>query len=357
MEVVRLREQSLRATEAMHAILSHQVRFQCKVCAERFVAFHPAYEPPQEVASRMEVLRRGRSGLRSCSVEVSTWDDIPSLEIGDGLASHHVGTCVPCQKDQEAQASQQADVEGEVRIVAKRSFLNHMDPCFRFPRDELEELFDGATMTESMLVALEHMQIHFVTCSTSGLRKFHRNVISYPQDLRAFVARHGLGRGYLVNERVNSNRGPGLDEDRKPVKAWEVQDSIKDQLGVTPSGLMVYAATVKEIRRDGKLLLEYDIGGQGVELPEWVTPRAQMPWHPKDVPMILNLRRNLGRGVILEGLQVRWSYVSRLFRALCGLAPNGQVWRIGGHEHEPMHKHYDAIMFDVLDEPAMRSRL
>jgi hypothetical protein len=54
---------------------------------------------------------------------------------------------------------------------------------------------------------------------------------------------------------------------------------------------------------------------------------------------------------------VRWWYVSRLLRALCAYAPNGQVWRIGGHEQEPMHKFYDPRMFDVLDEPAMRSRL
>ena len=81
-----------------------------------------------------------------------------------------------------------------------------------------------------------------------------------------------------------------------------------------------------------------------------------MPWHPKDVPLVLNLRRNLGRGVVLEGLQVRWHYVSRLLRALCSYAPNGQVWRIGGHEQEPMHKFYDPRMFDMLDESGMRSR-
>ena len=46
---VRLREQSLRATEAVHKILSHQSRLDCVVCKERFAAFHPAYEPPNEV--------------------------------------------------------------------------------------------------------------------------------------------------------------------------------------------------------------------------------------------------------------------------------------------------------------------
>ena len=43
---VRLHEQSLRATEAMPAISSHQVRFDCVVCQERFAVCHPAYEPP-----------------------------------------------------------------------------------------------------------------------------------------------------------------------------------------------------------------------------------------------------------------------------------------------------------------------
>ena len=65
--------------------------------------------------------------------------------------------------------------------MAKRSHENHMDPCFRFPYEDLHDLFDGATMIESMLVALEHMQVHFVTCSSTGLRKFHRNVIFFPR--------------------------------------------------------------------------------------------------------------------------------------------------------------------------------
>ena len=79
------------------------------------------------------------------------------------------------------------------RLVAKRSELNHIDPCFRFPYHDLQQLFDCATMIEGMLVALEHMQIYFISCSSSGLGRFHSNVISFPQDLSAFVARHGVG--------------------------------------------------------------------------------------------------------------------------------------------------------------------
>jgi hypothetical protein len=250
--------------------------------------------------------------------------------------------------------------DGEVRVIAKFSEDNHMDPCFNFPYQELQELFDGATMIEAMLVALEHRQVHFVTCSSSGLRKFRRNVISFPQELAAFVSRHGLARGYRVNDRVNSVRGPempGRDQNRSPLKAWETDDAQRAKHAVTDDGHLVFPACIKQILLSGKILLQYDHGGEGVEMPEWIWPRAQMPWHPKDVPLVLNLRRNLGRGVVLEGLQVRWWYVYRLLHALCAFPPNGHgPWRIGGQEQEPLHKFYDPRIFDVLSEDQMRSR-
>ena len=56
---VRLRQGALRAVQAMHAILSHMVLFDCKVCKERFPAFHPAYRPPSRLFNEMEVLKRG----------------------------------------------------------------------------------------------------------------------------------------------------------------------------------------------------------------------------------------------------------------------------------------------------------
>ena len=57
-----------------------------------------------------------------------------------------------------------------------------MDPCFRFPWDDLKDLFASATLVEAMLLALEHMQVNFVTIS-SGLTKFRRNTLSFPQDI------------------------------------------------------------------------------------------------------------------------------------------------------------------------------
>ena len=107
------------------------------------------YEPPHDVTTEIEVLRRGRSGLASCSVEVSSWQhEIPSLEISDDLAPQHTGVCKCCQNDMDAQAVQQEGIEGDARDVAKRSEVNHMDPCFQFLYDDLQELFDGANMVE-----------------------------------------------------------------------------------------------------------------------------------------------------------------------------------------------------------------
>ena len=87
---------------------------------------------------------------------------------------------------------------GEGAVVPKRSFLNHMDPVFRFPHEELQYLFDCASVLESMLVALEHMQVSFVTVARTALHKFRRNVISFPQDLATTVERHGMLRQFKL---------------------------------------------------------------------------------------------------------------------------------------------------------------
>ena len=256
----------------------------------------------------------------------------------------------------DSQAVGQEGTEEDALAVAKWSACNRMDPCLRFPYDDVQELFDGATMIEGMLVALEHRHIYFVSCSSSRLNDVQWNVVSLPQDSSAFVACRGSGPVYRAGDRVNSTRGPGWDLERRPLKACEVDASRKAGHAVTSGGDLVYPARVREVMLDGALLLDYDHGGEGLELVQWVWARAQMPWHPKCVPLVLNLHRNLGRGVVLEGMQVRWWYVSRLLRALCAYAPSGRVWRKGGREQDPMHKFYDPRMIDVLDESAMRSR-
>ena len=190
-----------------------------------------------------------------------------------------------------------------------------MDPCFRFPVDDLQWLFDQATMIEAMLIAREHMQVNFVTVSTTGLRKFRRNTLSFPQDVEGFAQRLDLMKGYRPGDRVNSVRGPGQDPrnaDREVKKAVSATDEERRRFAVDWAGDLIIPGKVLQRLPDGLYVVQYDSGGEGVERGENLTPRVTMPWHPRDVPLHIMLRRNVGRGKgVLEGLEVRGSRNSR----------------------------------------------
>ena len=146
-----------------------------------------------------------------------------------------------------------------------------MDPCFRFPKDDLSDLFDHATMVEAMLVALEHMQVNFVTISRSGLRKFRRNTLSFPQDIVSFAQRMELMKNYMPGDRVNSSRGVGLDRgnpDREIRKAVSASAEDRERYAVDSSGALIIPGRVRERLPDGLLLVDYDHGGQGLERPQ-----------------------------------------------------------------------------------------
>ena len=149
---VKLRLASLRAVHAMHTILTRMVLFECRFCRERFPAFHPAFEPPEQVGSQMEILRRRACGLAGCNIEVARWDDVPpapgAAEEELLVASWHTGMCRACWVDIEKQKN---DPEGDGSVVPKLSYLNYMDPLFRFPREDLQDLFDSMTVVEEMI--------------------------------------------------------------------------------------------------------------------------------------------------------------------------------------------------------------
>ena len=67
-----------------------------------------------------------------------------------------------------------------------------------------------------------------------------------------------------------------------------------------------------------------------------------MPWHPKFLKdqLVIILRRNLGHGRVLAGLEVRWRLVSNILNALTRLGH----WRLDGSVG-PMHKWYDSRLF------------
>ena len=69
----------------------------------------------------------------------------------------------------------------------------------------------------------------------------------------------------------DTNRGVreaihGTDEDRR-------------LYGVDGCMSLIFPGTVREVRLNGHLEIEYDIGGRAVEIPEHVRPRQVMPWY------------------------------------------------------------------------------
>ena len=94
------------------------------------------------------------------------------------LASSHEGKCRACHVDMQRQIEAQGGVEDG--IVPRRSYLNSMNPWYGFlggqSGRDLRALFASATVLEAMLVALEHMQVHFVLARRTRLPKFVKNV-------------------------------------------------------------------------------------------------------------------------------------------------------------------------------------
>ena len=128
-------------------------------CRERSPAFHPAYEPRADL--KLELLRRGSGGVAACNVEVAEWDDLPPLKQCEEellIAEEHSGLCRRCCVEIQAERQRHGP---DVVVVAKFGGRNHMDPVWNFPHRELASLFQCASLTVSMVVALKHMQVSF----------------------------------------------------------------------------------------------------------------------------------------------------------------------------------------------------
>ena len=208
-----------------------------------------------------------------------------------------------------------------------------MDPVCMFPHDELAALFQAAALTDSCLIALEHMQVTFVTASKrTRLSKFRKNVISFAQDVPAFAQRVGLMCRFELGDRVNSKLGPGTalhTTEGRLKHVISASDHEKRLLAADETGALVWPATVKDVTASGQRVLAYDHGfGEGLVEITHVTPRVRMPWHPKFLKGVytLMLRRNLGRGRVLEGLELHWGLVSNILHALTALGR----WRLDG---------------------------
>ena len=169
---------------------------------------------------------------------------------------------------------------------------------------------------------------------------FRKNTISFPQDTVIFFARMGAMKQFRVDDRINSTRGPAddaLNPDR-PVKLWsDASPQDQERFSKDELGRMIFAGTVRKIFANGDMRVDYDDGtvqiGSGVERQENVSARVQMPWQPMQVQehLVILMRRNVGYGQVLEGLEVRWALVAKIIRALASYPVVGAgPWREGG---------------------------
>ena len=318
--------------------------FVCTCCAERFPTFHPAYVPPSTL--NLDLLKLGASGAPACNMLVASWDEVPPFrETEEGLlvTKKYAGICLRCQKDIDKQ--QQSAARGDFVLaptIPRWSYRNWMDPCWKFPWDDLSDLFLSLTTTEWMLLALEHMQVNVLTLWRTHLNKFRKNCVSFPQDSGAFFARMHALKGFRVGDRVNVK---AISSDASGLPGAGFSNEQACEQGEPGS--------VQAVGADGLLRIRLDSGGLVDRMPDAVQARVQMPWHPKATSpvMVILLRRNLGHNRVLEGLEVRWGLLVRVLGALTRLGP----WRLDG-SIGPMHKYYDPSAFDVLSEEEVRRR-
>ena len=93
------------------------------------------------------------------------------------VAREYTGRCLNCHRDihQELERLRKTDSAAqEADVIPLRGWQNRMDPCYRFPYHDLADLFAMATVTEARFVALEHMQVDFVTVRKSRLHNSER---------------------------------------------------------------------------------------------------------------------------------------------------------------------------------------
>jgi len=197
------RERLLRRVHDVHRILGNLVLFYCRISRERFPTFHPAHAPPVAM-----------SVLASCPVAVAEWEGGSPVDERHQDAVLCRGVCQRC-----ADELRLVEHDQELRGVARFSAANHMDPLMGYPDDvaarrELDQYIDSASVVESMVVALHHMQISVCYLRgrrerSSGLSCFRKNIISFPQDLVELQQLHTFMSGLQPNDVVNVDRSDG----------------------------------------------------------------------------------------------------------------------------------------------------
>ena len=148
------------------------VLFHCTTCNERFPTWHPDHEPDFDLES-----------LKDCDIEVHQWFDRPAAQ-RSRHATLHRGCCARGHKRLEKGKNKPLTHD-----VATFSARNNWDPLFGIDvgaaYKEWLYLSQNATVVESMLVALDHMQVSVCYLKATrrfgrGIPGFHKNIISFP---------------------------------------------------------------------------------------------------------------------------------------------------------------------------------
>ena len=125
----------------------------------------------------------------------------------------------------------------------------------------------NATILESMLVALAHMQVNFVYLRDfkdrrTGLTAFRKNVISFPQEALELQDLKNFFSSVEINDIVNVY--------------WQPAEDVPKTL---------HRARVFQIMQHGfRVQIEYHEKMHTVDIPtEDVEKRVSLPWKPKDL--------------------------------------------------------------------------
>ena len=198
-----MRLEPLRAIQYVQDIICHMVLFNCKSCHGRFPAFHPEKTPPFQL-----------DVLRHCSNDVAEWDEIPPLPFPTPMAPRCRGRCKGC-----VDSLKKVENDACLRGVAVFSARNQQLPLYNFPAEErgtlldytILQLFKEASILESMLVSLSHMQVFVCMFDgrrhSTGISRFRKNNICFPQRLSELQQHDIFVTNVQINDIVNV---PGL---------------------------------------------------------------------------------------------------------------------------------------------------
>ena len=197
----QLRRAPLEAVHYVQEVMESLIFFTCRECHIRFPAFHPKHEDEMKKI-KLQITKH-------CPTAVAEWNTTPGT--GQTLAARHTGLCAKCAVETEKNQHKEG-LAGVLRFGER----NGQHPLAGFPATDestlaamqVQDLFRQASVLESMLAALNHMQVSVCTFtsagkSRTGLPRFRKNIISFPQHMSDLQQHFSFLAGVAINDIVN----------------------------------------------------------------------------------------------------------------------------------------------------------